>query len=279
VQQAFTYPAIIGAGSIGIVFTVFPTRRGGSRIPTGAQMRRIGAGLEYAFGADDSVLMTALVEYPVTVAYKIDWAQGAGGWASTAPWPRFYEGSAPIVIKAVTDALTFSVGTMASGYGGIVAPSVGKRIALFDRVNGRFIQKRISTVSGSGPWDITIDTTNRVSDENYTPVAGQRVSPWSDSLQAVADSLAGVFDGLGPGELVYPNPLEGTRRIRTPFAPAQWPYRLTEDALEAAVSTSRISQVFDHAVVLGAGTSPPVGTPGTVAYVVALGDLAVHPKT
>jgi uncharacterized phage protein gp47/JayE len=279
VQQAFTYPAILGAGTMGVTFAVYPTRRGGSRAPTGQQLRRVGAGLEYAFGADDSVLMTAWVDYPVTVAYKIDWQAGGGGWASAAPWPRFYEGSQGIVVKSATDALNFSVGAIAGSYSGITAPSAGKRIALFDKTTSTFVQKRILSVSGSGPWDITIDTTNRVSDENYVPFVGQRISPWSDSLQAVADSVLGVFDQLGPGELIAINPLDGNRRKRTPFAPANWPYRLTEDALEAAVSTSRVPQVFDHSVVLGAGATAPNGAPGVAAYVVALGDLVVHPKT
>lgn len=279
VQQAFAYPAVLGPGTIGIALCVFPTRRGGSRIPTGQQLRRVGEGLEYAFGADDSVLMTTLVAQPTVVGFQIDWVAGAGGWASASPWPRYAAGGFAIVVKSVTDALNFEVGTIGGNYSGVTAPSAGKRIALFDAANCRFVEKRIASVSGSGPWDVVIDTTNRVSDENYTPVNGQRISPWSDSLNSVVDGVIMVFDSIGPGEVVGAAPVDGTRRLRTPFAPAQWPYRLTQDALEGAVSPARITQVFDRQLVLGDAATPAIGTPGVIAYLLTLGDLACYPKT
>jgi len=279
VQQAFSYPAVLGPGTTGITVTVFPQRKGGNRVPTGQQLRRIGEGLEYAFGADDSILMTTLVAQPSTVAYQVDWSAGASGWASASPWPRYYAGNSNVVIKTVASALAFQVGAYGNNYTGLPAPSAGKRIALFDAANARFVEKRILTVTGSGPWDLTIDTTNRVSDESYTPVVGQRVSPWSDSLVALVDAVIPVFEGLGPGEVIFGTPLDGTRRKRTPFAPALWPYRLTQEALESAVSTARVPQLFDRQLVMGDGTTATTGTPGVVAYLVTLGDLAVYPKS
>ncbi len=280
VVQAFSYPAILGPGTTALALLVFPNRRGGSRAPTGQQLTRVGEHLDSAFGADDSVLMSHVFQIRTTIAFQVDWAKNASGWADPAPWPTYAAaGGKAIAITAVTDALTFSVGTQNGSYSGVTAPSAGKRIALYDIDNSRFVEKRIATVTGSGPWVLTIDTTNNASDEDYTPVVGQRVSPWSSSLGRIADATIDAFEQLGPGEQLTKNQADENRRRRQPPAPARWPYRITQDLLEGAVSPARIGVVSDRALVEGDGAEPLVGLPGQYSYILVLGDLAVFPKT
>jgi len=280
VLQAFSYPALFGPGTTGLAFLVFPTKRGGSRSPTSQQIQRVGDHLDNAFGADDSILMCLLNEEPATVAFKIDWARGASGWSNPAPWPEYgAAGSAAIIVGAVTDALTFTLRTANNSYSGITAPTAGKQLAFYDTSKAQFVQKRIGTVTGSGPWQITVDTTNSASDEEYAPKLGQRVSPWSESLSLIADGVVEAFSKLGPGEMLPAVRLDERRRYRNPQPPAQWPYRLTQDLLEGSVSPSKIGAVFDRSLVEGDGREPLVGLPGSYVNILTLGDLGVFPKS
>lgn len=279
VQQAFCYPAVLGAGTIGMALTLFPARKGGSRVPTEQQVRAVAQHLQNAFGADDSILVAMTAEQPVTVAIKVAWAKGAAQWANSSPWPTYAAASGDgVFVSAVTSALMFELATGSGDYTTITQPSAGKRLALYDASASRFVEKRIASVTGTGPWAITVDTTNRASDENYTPVVGQRVSPWSDSLADVADAIVGVFDGLGAGEMVATTALDSPRRRRTPVSPAYWPTVLTQDALESAVSPNKLASVADRELVEGDGITTNTGTPGTLVYVLKLGDLAVFQK-
>lgn len=278
VRQAFSYPAIMGPGTTSLALVLYPPRPGGTRAPTSQQLTRVGEFLDTRFGADDSLLMALTLEQDTTVAFRIDWA-GINGWVNSAPWPSYgAAGDTAIVVSSVTSATAFSVGTDGGGYSGVTAPTVGKSIGLYDASRVRFVEKRIATVTGSGPWALTIETANNASDQDYTPVVGQRVSPWSKSLDLIAESTVSAFDQLGPGEMVQTPQPDGRRRYRQPAAPARWPYRLTQDLLEGSVSPARIGVVADRELVEGDGESAPVGLAGQYVYLLRLGDLAVFPK-
>jgi uncharacterized phage protein gp47/JayE len=276
VQQAFTYPAIKGPGTISLVFTVSPERIGGSRAPSSEQINLVRSNLLNRFGADDGALIGSIVEDPTTVVYGVTWS-AAPGWLDAAPWPAYAPtASGAVVVSAVTDALNFTLRTDDDQYSGVTAPAAGKTIAFYNPTTTKFSFKRIQSVTGTGPWAIVVDASNLASDESYAPVVGQRVSPYSQSLDAVASNVVELFSSLGPGEQTSLLPDDGIRKRRSPKAPASWPYTLTQRDAENAVSTA---QVFDRELLEGDGATPAVGTPGVVSHMLSLGDLAFFPKT
>jgi len=143
-----------------------------------------------------------------------------------------------------TDALTFQV------FGGAVAPVVGQTIALWDKAARTFRRKRVLTVTGVGPWNLVCTAANGASDQSYTPVVGQGVSPWSDSLEALVEPVLEHFATRGPGELFLifdqyteTRPQEGRRRRREPRSPIEWPNRTDSEVfvdLQALVEVETI---------------------------------------
>ncbi len=281
VQQAFSYPAVFGPGTTAVVPLVFPSRYGGSRKPTGPQLTTIGNHLNFRFGADDSIAMLAAVEQPTTIALQVDWSKTAAPWADGSPWPAYgAAATSAIVVKTVTDALTFQVGTANNSYTGITAPAVGQRFAVFDASRATFYEKRIKTVSGTGPWDLTIDTTNSASDETYAPVVGSRLSPWSDSLEDVARAVYATFLTLGPGEMIATPPEGQRRQRREPEAPTYAPSKITQAMIEDGLKSDVVPSVKDRALVEGDGAAPSIPlSVGSAVYLLTLGDLAVFPKS
>lgn len=279
IDQAFTYSAVKGACVIGLAFVVPPASRAGTRVPLEDQTRIVGDHLELAFGADDGILMTQIVEQPVKVSYRVAWKTANEGWADTPPWPEYADvGSGAIVVSSVTDALNFVLKADDNDYTDVDDPQAGQTIAFYDTASGRFARKRIDDVSGSGPWTITVATANSVSDEEYVPVVDQRVSPWSVNLDNLATVVVEMFARLGPGEVVTTPSTDGVRRVRVPLAPERWPHTLTQSLLENEVDAERIPSLFDREVVEGDGSSPTIGTPGVTAYMLTLGDLGVYEK-
>ena len=163
------------------------------------------------------------------------------------------------------------------------------------------------TNAGAPFYDITVSTTNSVSDTSYIPLAttpqggGQYVCPWSDSLNTVVPAMTAYFSSFGPGEQVIPS-LQvdpGSRLRRFPRSPATYPSiinnRLTSGPTNAPFvpyGTTTPAQVpsldncasLDDVAVLDVGQAGPslpfattVGSPGVSAYLIGLGDLACYP--
>lgn len=279
IQQAYSYSAIRGPGVIAMAFTVPASRRAGSRIPLESQVRLVGEHLEGAFGADDGLLMALIIGEPKVVAYRVKWKREAKGWEDSSPWPEYAPaGAGAVVVSSVTDALNFILATDDAEYSGVEDPQAGDTFALFNLDTGRFVKKRIRSVTGTGPWTIVVETNLSVSDDQYTPVVGQRVSPWADDLDTIATNVIETFNDLGPGEMTTPLPVDGIRRQRVPAAPEQWPHTLTQSLLEDKINAARIPTLFDREVVEGDGAAPTQGTPGVLVYMIELGDLAVFEK-
>lgn len=280
VQQCFTYPGILGPGSIGVTFTLRPSQIGANRIPTPAHLALALAEIRGQMPADDGAYMHTLVASPVTLVLKVAWAQD--GWADAAPWPPYYASPNLVAVTGSPTATTFTLTSASLA----VAPQAGQTIAFFDRPALTFRRKRILSVTG-GPtsYVITCDTSNNASDANYVPSIGQACSPWSDALTSLPLAAAAYFDGLGPGEEVA-SPIDpGLRQRRSPAAPAQWPSTVTSRLLGDSGTASgtpksilAVPEVADAVIV--EPTIPyatPVGSPG-VANLLTLGQLVVFPE-
>lgn len=273
VQKAFSWPAIDGPGHIAVGFTLNPDGVGGSRVPSGAQRSQVASRLELLFPGDDGVFVVEFVDQFVEVALQVAWRSTARGWTDIAPWPTYVPGNMVRVLGTPTPtATTFRV------TGGLsLAPKVGQTLALYDRVAGRFRPKRILTATLAAPntWDIVCDTTNDASDTSYTPVAQQKVSPWSDSLQSLVDPVDLYFRGLGPGEMYASFSTPGRRRRRQPQSPEEWPSIITNQLINPVQDLATVA--YADLLLPATPYATPVGTPGVSAYLFRLGDFAVFP--
>jgi uncharacterized phage protein gp47/JayE len=291
VQKAFTYPAIYGSGTCGVAFLMSPTVVGGSRVPTDAQIGLVMAAVSGSLPSD-LYYGIRVVASTVAVAIRVTWDSSAPGWIDTVPWPSIPSGTdevaQAIVIPSGSSptATTFQLASRNGSYTGLIAPSIGKRIALYNSASGTFVRKTIASVSGTGPWTIVCDTSNQASDTTYVPTALTRASPWSDSLQssATADptkdlvkSILTYFDSLGPGEMFSTFFDPGWRQRRQPAASAaMYPSIITSAGLTDAASVAGVTTDATP-IVPTLPYATPVGSPGTYVYLKQLSDLAILP--
>jgi len=264
VSKGFVYPCWAGPGTCAVAFTVRPDQSNGTRIPTAAQNAAIQGSIEGRFPGDDHPVTIDIVSQPVAVQLRVTWLPKADGYVDLVPWPNY---SNYMSVTAATTPLSFTV----TGTG--TPPAAGKTIGVFDKTAGVFRRKRIQSVSGAGPWVLTIDPSNSVSDTTFTPVVGSYLSPWSDSLDRVVPAVLAYFAKLGPGEMFASFVDDGgARQRRVPTAP-DWPNEI-DNIIVADIAA--VSGVKD-AILLG--PTPPfptdVGTPGALVYLMELSDLAV----
>jgi uncharacterized phage protein gp47/JayE len=286
VQKAFTYPAIVGPGSIGIAFVLVQTGANATRIPNGSQISTVQAYVtaqaEDALPADDSTLWPVVTAQDVSVVLEVEWSTGSPGWADQTPWPPYYStnhaAGAPggIIVDATgtNTATSFKLKADNADYTGVIQPAVGQTIAFYKTSTGEFFKKRILSFTGAGPWVVTVDTSNAASDTSYAPVAGQRAMPWSESLANLSTPIIDHFATLGPGEMIATFADPGLRQRRSPASPKDWPSVITNHLVVAVLD---VPDVNDAVVTEGLGTTATVGSVAEV-HLMALDDLSAFEK-
>lgn len=276
IQQCFTYNCPIGSGSIFVTYTLRPATPGGNRIPNALQNAQVRAWLRGQFPGDDQIFMGAMVSVPVVLAFKTTWAVGATGWADASPWPPYVANDMLSVFVTGLSATTFRIGNAG---GSVVAPQVGQVLAFYDQTGATFRRKKILTVNvvvAGAVWDLTVDTTNSASDITYTPLIGQAVCPWSDSLVGFVAPLTSYFDNFGPGEQITPLPDPGLRMARNPPNPVSYPSSITNRITTPLFALPTVSDV-----VMVSPSVPyacPVGAPGAFVNLLTLGSIVVFPQ-
>lgn len=269
IEQVFTYPGLWGPGSHAYTFTVLASRLGATRIPTLAQLQASYAWLVAQMPGDGSYFPIETIQQSLVVRLTLKWSTASPGWADVIPWPTSAHAVGGVQINSATSPTAFIIGTSS------VAPTIGATIALWNPANLLFVRKRILTVSGSapGPYTVTCDTTNGASDATYTPVAGQKISPWSDSLNSVPSALFEYLAKLGPSELFEfgtDAPEDGRRRHRVPRPPKEFPIATSS---RLTVGMSGLNEVFDVTAVAGASETV---APGIPPKLLELSDLAIY---
>lgn len=277
VQQPFTYPCIVGTGSMGFVFTLRPAGPGQTRIPSGAQVSAVLAFVTGQMPADDSIFACSLTAVPTDTVLRVTWAPGSPTWVDTATWPQFFPiATQGIKVTVVVDSTHFTLATANATYGGVSQPTVGQTIGVYDRTGQIFRRKKILSFTGTGPWVITCDTSNAASDTSYTPIVGQRACPWSDSLSNIPAAVIAHFDSLGPGEQVGVFFDPGQRQKRSPPAPTFFPSQLSNRLTTPVLALASIQDavVAEPSIPAGPGT----GSPGVNSNLLTLGFLGVFPQ-
>lgn len=277
IQKAFTWPCITGPGVTAFSFTLRPDTPGAGRTPSTSQLATVKAALRATFPADDGIYSAQLIGEDVTIVLSATWKKRARGWTDANPWPEYIAGD--MIKVAASPAPTATSFRLTSGTSG-TTPEVGQTIAFFDTANLTFRNKRILTVTvvtADKSWDITVDTSNNVSDISYTPAAGDIASPWSDSLNLLVTPVVSYFDGLGPGEMVATFADPGLRQRRQPENPESWPSEVSNRLVTNVLGVAAINDA-ELTVPTSLPHAPTVGTPGVSAYLLQLADFAVFPQ-
>jgi len=272
VQQGFTYPSIKGPGTMGFCFTLVPPQSGGNRIPNPAQIAAVLAWVQGQMPGSDVPLACTIVASTLVVVLKVQWSQGATGWADASPWPAYASpvSSNGVRVVAIGGGAPTTPTAFALNGSTITKPQVGQSVAFLDMTGTTptFRRKVILTVTADSVagWDIVVDTTTAASDLGYTPVVGQCVCPWSDSLQSLVPPVLAYFDTVGPGEQKATFFDLGLRQKRSPASPGKWP----------SVVSNRLLGVPAQVPVAAQQSAPP---PITLFGLPTLGDVVLQEPT
>jgi hypothetical protein len=280
VEKAFAFPALYGSGTCGIVYLIKREHWWESRIPTSEQDAAISDyvndpenGLPISFPTS----LERTENQDVNVDLRVSLDRASTQWSDFAPWPSYTaRGSGCKVISSASSSTSFSIRTDDNDYTGETSPSAGNTIALFDRSNGKVVRKRILSVSGTGPWSLTINSSADASDTTYTPVVGQAVFPWFDALPSVIDEIGKHISRLGCGEMnawVPSVPGDGVRRWRYP-RPQPNRYNTEVTARVANDVTNNVAGVV--ATFLAASPSATLNNTGSFSFVFRLADVGIY---
>lgn len=276
IEEAFIYPCALGPGGLHWTFTVAPNRYG-SRAATATQIALVRAYVSSVAPKHDLGVGIATDTEDLVVCIGVDWENAEEQWHDETPWPAYYEetpasGSGAVVIDTGSTASSLVVKTANADYSTCGDPVAGQVFGLYDLANRAFRRFTALSVSGTGPWTITVDQSYDASYIGYTPVAGQRMMPWSEGLALFVAPVHAAFDGIGPGERVATTYLDGRRAKRYPAPPKYWPDRITK-SLETTMES--MGSVTSLDILEGLGV---VATPSATPNILTLSDLAAYPR-
>lgn len=269
-QDVFVYSAAEGPNTYAYCFTMRADTLAGSRAPSAVDIAAVRAYLTGELGHGDGIFDSLVIDSDVTLMLRVKWAPGAGGWKDLATYPQ-WDAGAPAAISAVTSALAFQVTSTDT-------PQVGQTIAFYDAAANppAFVRKKILTVTGAGPFDLTIDTALNASDTVYLPIVGETFCPWSDSLTILVAPVLDHFKTLGPGEQFEDADLfDPGERLRRNPPPPQWPNELTHRVTDGIEDETAIADVSVLSPALPYAT--PVGTPAVSSNLLKCARILAFP--
>lgn len=280
VEKGFAYPAIRGAGTCGLAFTVLADNDFETRYPSSGQLSTVFGYVSQYAHARDMLFMAAMLGHSTRIDVLVTLADAAVQWANYTPWPAWRErDNGMLVISTSPGALSFAIAADNSDYVGVAQPVAGTVVGVFDSSTGSFKRKRIATVTGTGPWTVTIDPSPVYSDATFVPVEGKCVVPWFDSINEVAASVLRTMATHGPGEMTAHDPQDGKRMKRVPTpTPRSWPKvispyvvgNIPDDVTSVDAAAYPVGTFSSGATV----TTPSVGSTAVV-YMLEMTDLGV----
>lgn len=286
VEQAYVYSCALHAGSV----VVSLTQRRSSLGPL-ARLPSVGVmadATNYLVPPGSPVVperVFVLVVSPASqssdLVVRVAMNAGVGGgWFDVVPWPSPPEPSNPALIEPVAIAtvvtqLQFTITTAvplpanATSLTGTDVPA----IMLWNDATSRFEKLNASTITRSG----TTVTVTLTSAPAKTIVAGDRISPYTDRLDVVAESLEQYFDSLGPGELVAVNDTRYQRAARLPRPSLLFPARAGQ-ALVSVLVDNLGGTASDADLTRVSRTEPDLPASATDGpNLVTLGKVNVYP--
>jgi hypothetical protein len=296
VEQAFVYPALRGSGTLDVI--VVTSQASGSRIAGTALLNRVLGALQFGIQESGGTFLPGLTEdvfkntsvsaaveedCTLTLAFEASqqnpfaaWPPQGSGYVDFATNTTWYK------VSSASSATSFVVGLPSTGT--IVSPVAGNEIGLYFPSVG-FVKGTIGTVSGTGPWTLTM--TGWSTTPTDSPNVGAVISPWCAQLPNIATVADGkkkgaameYFANLGPGEMTGLTTDDVTRRRRWPrmgdFSPydgsALWPTDMSKriisllstqtDGLDFDVSSTPDAPSVPAAPYIDAGAPPAILVP------------------
>ncbi|MCP4674331.1 MAG: hypothetical protein GY854_02195 [Deltaproteobacteria bacterium] len=288
VESAFVYPCAFHAGSVLVCVT---QKRGTTQGPYGRTNVSIGTladATSYLVPPNSPVVpqrayvvVTKPSPQDADIVLRVAMGRGiAGGWVDVDPWPNpeSLTTSYPAVeISSVTSQTEFDVTTDFELPGGatILLGSSAPQLMVWDQTKSRFVQLSVASVANVDPTTYTV-TLSQAAD--ITIETGQRISPYTDHMDTLAEATEAYFDELGPGEAIDLDIDERAHRaFRYPPVNERYPSRAGQaiisrlmDALGEAASDASLEEISRNEPDL----------PGDLIdgpNIVTLGNVAVYP--
>ena len=141
------------------------------------------------------LVLPIVTEYSDMVLSLALGAASDAGWADRQPWPT-NNGATPASITVVTDQTHIRIASNTA------PPSTtdDPLIMVWHRATSAFIQLNVASVAsaGGGLYDIVLAS----APGGITLAVGQRISPFSEQNEVIAQTIASYFDSLGAGEII-----------------------------------------------------------------------------
>jgi len=234
VEAAFVYPCALHAGS---VLVAVLQKRGDAEGPSGrtdvavavmtAVTNYLTPPASPVVPPEVFVIVTRCNPQSSNVVLRIAMRQGAaGGWFDADPWPAYSEAFPEVVVSEVTSQIEFKVEATEGSLPGGVASLSGEsapQLMLWNSATSRWERLSVESVTDDGGNEFTVVLD---SEPTLTIAEGARLSPYSDQLVSIAESVEGYFDEIGPGEVVdLDTDVRGGRSARYPRPSTYYPMR------------------------------------------------------
>lgn len=238
IETAFVYPTSLHAGSV--IVAILQKRNPDALTPEGPDVR---IDVSDAIFSDATnylvppnspvvperafVVVTKPAGQDSDIVVKIFMPLGStGGWDDAEPWPNPPTGTAyqEVKILTVTDQQNFTVRTDDDLPGGAASLSGADapQVMIWNKAESRFEKLDVASISKSG----TVATFVLNNPASFTIAVDDRISPYTNQLETIAESFETYFDTLGPGELVdLDTDPRAARAFRHPAPNILYPYR------------------------------------------------------
>lgn len=281
VDLAFVYACGLHAGSVVVCITQKRTGPGPlAKIPTLATLTDVTAYLtppsSPVVPGNVHVLVVGPSQSASDLSLRFALTRGAaGGWRDIRPWPSCSASMPQALIDTVSDQTHFQILTDVAPQfslpaSGLTAPSM----MVWDETSSRFFELNVQSVSLAAPDTYAVVLN---AEPEVTLSSGMPVSPMTDRMTAIAESLEQYIDSLGPGELVdLLTDERGHRAYRFPRptqeAPSKLNFRLISTILEDLGGAAGDGEIFNATT-----ESPPVPTsPSDGPAKIILGQVGIY---
>lgn len=266
VGKVFTYPCALNAGST--VVAVLEKRNPilqesqvpegpNARIPSVATLTTVS---NYLIAPTSPVvpqrvftLIVGAQPQQADMVMRLSMDNGrSGGWADPIPWPPYSTQASQVAILTVSvggTTLTVSTDKGLPNGAAVLAGADAPKLMLFNREISRWVQLDVASITDSSPGSTSLRTFTIVL--NAEPVmydaagnpratavvhVGDRLSPYTDRAEILAESIEAYFDSLGTGEIVPTGDPRFARAARQPRPAQESPIRAGQSILSYVIT-------------------------------------------
>ena len=294
IEGAFVYPTALNAGSVLVAIVekrntdIVPPEGPNARVPSAGTLitatNFLVAPASPVVPQRVFVVVSSIVPQQANMVVQLSMALGSpGGWADVLPWPDFSLNFPEVQATVITSDVEFEVETdvsLPNGVASLAGPDA-PLLMVFNREISRFIQLDVASITVVGTTaTIVLNTPPQLFDADGLSrdiVVGDRISPFTDRLDVVAEATETYFDSLGPGEVVADSDLRFARAARQPRPSNQSPIRAGQAILSVLLDALAGSAV-DAELTRISRNDPDLPTnivdgPNIVTF----GDLNIYP--